>query len=701
MTRYFVTGALTCVAMLSVAQNNVGQPDSISATVNLYEVEIKANPRIVRADRNVILPDHSSIAASANGLDLIGRLGIPRISVNRLTGEIGISGNGKVAVAINGVTGTSAELASIAPCDIIKIEHIDNPGPRYPDIDVLLNVVTRRHTSGGSIAVDMLNAFRKGGEADIDNLSLSYSDGKSQWLYTGQLVRLCRDNWTRDYSETRIGPNGTLEITETGMPSKMEFANVDNCMAYSVADDGRYLFNVKCGVSYNDVPHSEEADRFTLRTTSDDSNITEVYEHMGERSVSPSVDIYGLYRFRNGLNLIGNIVGTFISSRNNHTYNRSESGNNAVIDETSSFIKGRKYSLISEMLCSQQTGVHRFSIGMRHFQSYTDNKYYGDNESVALIHQARTTVYGQYSMVYDQLNLYGSLGAERIHSSQGNIQNSKWIFTPAVAVSWNPLNNLMFRYKVALRGKMPSLAEQSDIVRQIEPGYLRRGNPMLKPYRILEHELSVGWEWRWFSVDLSMPVIHEFKPVMESVVWNDGSFERTYYNQKSFTRIGAEATISIRPWKDHISLSLTPEVNHYRANGIDFNCSSTIHNLRIEAEINWKKWQLSYNTLTGYANYLYGARLMRERNMSMIMAGYKTGRYLLKAGVLDPFVKRYWMETRDMSPLVKSVSRAYSNNPTYLVIQVCVNMNFGKSSGSRKFELENADIDNGLLKGVK
>lgn len=700
MVNQIIAGALMCVALPSAAQFNAELSDSIAGSVELQEIEIKASPRIIRADRNIILPTRSIVEASSNGRDLISRLDIARIIVNPLTGEIGMTGNGKVAITINGVLSSSSELASIPAEDIIRVEHMDNPGPRYPDANILLNIVTRRHNSGMNISADLLNAFKNGGEADIDNLSLTFSHGKSQWSYTGQLMRIKRNNWARDYSETRISPDGTVEITETGKPSEMEISAIENYLTYSLADGNRYLFNAKFGFLVNDVPHSEEADRTTIRTSSLNDAVTEIHEHMGESSCAPSLDLYGQLRLNNGTNLIGNIVGTYINSTNNNLYRQTDQSGD-IIENIASDIKGHKYSIISEFACNRQLDIHKINGGIRHFQSYADNKYSGDVVSKIAIRQAQTTIYGQYSVAIDRINIVASLGASRFYNSQDGASKTSYIFTPSMAVSWMPADGLSLRYRASLQGKMPSLSELSDVGQMIDPDYIRRGNPKLKTFRILDHEISAGWEWRWLSFGISLPMTHEFKPVMESVTFENNTFIRTYFNQKSFTHIGAEATVTVRPWNDFFTLSVTPTIDHYRTHGNDFNCTNTIRNLRIDAEINWKKWQLSYNTLTGYANYMYGSRLMRERNMSMITAGYKTERYTLKIGVLDPFIRKYWMETRDSAPLLSSVSHAYSNRPTYFVMQVGVNLNFGRNTIRHDIGLENSDTDNGLLKGVK
>ncbi len=278
---------------------------------------------------------------------------------------------------------------------------------------------------------------------------------------------------------------------------------------------------------------------------------------------------------------------------------------------------------------------------------------------------------------------------------------TKWLVTPTLAASWTPTRSFVLRYKVSLEGRSPSLAQISDVAQPIDPSYIRCGNPRLNTFSVLDHELNAGWQWRWLSVDLSLPMSREFKPVMEDVVYDDGVFVRTYFNQKSFSHVGAEATVTLRPLGDLFSLSLTPSIDRYACRGNDFSCTRTLRNFRIDAAVTYRGWEVSYNTLTGYANYMSGARLMKERNMSLLMAGYKGAAYSAKIGVLDPFVKTYWMETRDMLPLLSSESRAYSNRPTYFVVQLSLNLSFGRKTHDRSVGLGNSDSDSGLLKATK
>lgn len=71
--------------------------------------------------------------------------------------------NGNVQLRINGVLASSLEVAALSPEDIKRVEYHDNPGLRYGEgIDIVLDYITIKRTSGGNLGVDLshqLNTF--------------------------------------------------------------------------------------------------------------------------------------------------------------------------------------------------------------------------------------------------------------------------------------------------------------------------------------------------------------------------------------------------------------------------------------------------------------------------------------------------------------------------------------------------------------
>lgn len=83
--------------------------------ISLDEITIQARSVIEKGDRKVILPTQNQLKMSSSGIDLLGKLQLPRITVDIMSGEITTSGNGEVQLRINGVRVTYTEISSLSP----------------------------------------------------------------------------------------------------------------------------------------------------------------------------------------------------------------------------------------------------------------------------------------------------------------------------------------------------------------------------------------------------------------------------------------------------------------------------------------------------------------------------------------------------------------------------------------------------------
>ncbi|MDR2949563.1 MAG: carboxypeptidase-like regulatory domain-containing protein [Prevotella sp.] len=158
------------------------------SSINLDEVIIQARSIIVKDDRKVILPSEEQIRMSTDGTDILRKMQLPRIMVDPVSGEISMSGSGTLQLRINGVQVTNAEIASIPPADILRIEYYDDPGARYGKADAVIDYITRRKETGGNINGVFFNG---GGHRRVsldDRLSLKYNYGKSEFSANAMFV---------------------------------------------------------------------------------------------------------------------------------------------------------------------------------------------------------------------------------------------------------------------------------------------------------------------------------------------------------------------------------------------------------------------------------------------------------------------------------------------------------------------------------
>ena len=125
------------------------------ASVALEGVTINGSSQISRPDRKLVFPSERQMKVSTNGVNLLQELMLPRIQVNPMNNEIGISGGGELQIRINGAKADINEIKALRPADIIRIEYHDNPGLRYGNAEIVLDYIVRRPDTGASAPISV------------------------------------------------------------------------------------------------------------------------------------------------------------------------------------------------------------------------------------------------------------------------------------------------------------------------------------------------------------------------------------------------------------------------------------------------------------------------------------------------------------------------------------------------------------------
>ena len=202
------------------ADINVGAISLGTSDVMLKDVTVTANAVIQKPDRKIIIPSDAQIKASNSGVTLLRNLQLSRIIINPISNAITLPGGDAVQLRINGVKVTMAEIVTLQPEDIIRIEYHDEPGMRYDGAAAVIDYITKRKESGGNLSTNLSNTPHKVGYAE-DYFSAKVNHKKSEfgvnahWHY--------RDlKWTRENKETFVFPDKVLERDEKGEPTKVK-----------------------------------------------------------------------------------------------------------------------------------------------------------------------------------------------------------------------------------------------------------------------------------------------------------------------------------------------------------------------------------------------------------------------------------------------------------------------------------------------
>lgn len=662
--------------------------------VRLEGVTITASPVIKRTDRQIILPTEMQTKAASNGLALLKNLQLSRLVVNPIDNSIGLPGGESVQLRINGIEVTQAEITAIRPADVLRIEYIDNPGARYGNVGAVLNYIVKRRESGGNISADLSNGVSDTGYGE-HNLSARYNFNRSELSTTVYWGR--RDlEWTRENYESFRFPDAYQENKELGRPTRIKYDNLNFNLNYSYQENDKQLFNVAFRNSYSDTPHSL-SDR--ISTLYDGETSYSISDRTSSRTNIPSVDIYYQRNLKNKQTIYADVVASYLHSNNERNFLQQSA--DATDTDIRSLTKGEKYSVIGEGIYEKQFNEGKFTGGVKHTQAYLQNTYTGDVDRKVTMNTAETYLFAEYQSKLKALDYTVGIGAMRTYNSQGQQSSEKYIFKPSLSLSYSLNGQWFFRYNGYISGYAPSLAQLNDISQAMDKYQIRRGNPALKSVTFYANTLTASWQSRYVSVELFGRYSYDDKPIMETTYQEDGHFIRITENHKGFHRLNIETAIQVRPYKEYISIKLTPFLNRYISQGNSYTHTHTNIGLRGNLMAMYKNWVLMAEMNTSN-HTLWGETLTKEEKLHTIMAGYNTEKWSIAAGVLNPFTKKYEQEIENLSRQAPYRQLAYSTNlsPMFMV-NVSFNLDFGKKRNGAGRRINNKDTDTGILSGNK
>lgn len=703
MLRQFLMWALICSTSPLVCSQNQTTPtstgcDSIEYSIStrlLEEIVVTASPVINKNDRKIIRPDREMSRTSADGIDLLRRLQLPRITVNPMTNTISVSGGGNVILCINGVESTESQIAAIRPQDIEKIEYHDNPGLRYAGAAVVIDYITCRHDTGGNLSFDSFGAYAKGRWATIDHISGQYNNGRSVWSTNAGYMGQHKDQWLRDYDEVWRYPDSELTRQEVGLPVSVGQSGLESSINYNYQHPSGNLLNVRVGLDINDVPDKEEGDRRAILQTSDMENPLLVTEHTEEHSISPNIGLYYTHRLPGNGGLMFDAQYSYMRSRMLHTYSEDNY-------TESNHVKGDKHTLKFLGMYENRSGSRVWSVGVSGYKSTINNIYHQAIPIKIHIDRSEAALAGEYSDRFGNWGVTGNVMAAYRHMGQYEKNIDKLFLLPSASISYRPSDKWFIRYAASLDYNMPSAAEISDITQQIQAGMVRQGNPELHPFRITTQSANVSFDTELLSAYAWVEHRYEHKPIMESVIFDNGVFVRTYFNQRSFQRLTIGGSVSVRPWKKHLTLTAKPQLTRYFSRGIDYHHCHNILRIGLSVDFSYGNWLAYANIFSGPANYMYGEEIIEEKDMNQIMAGYTRDKWSLHIGVFNAFLKNYWMETRNLSALAPYTSKAHSaRSSSYFAVKFSLSLDFGKGIRHIDMREQRTDNDSGILTGTK
>ena len=665
------------------------------AAVSLDGVTVSASNTSSRSDRKLIFPSDRQVKASTNGMDLLQQLMLPKITVNPMSNEIKVPGNGEVQLRINGVKVELDEIKALLPTDIIRIEFHDNPGLRYRNAEVVLDYIVRRPEMGGNFSVDMsqgVNALW--GEHRVSG---KINHKKSEFGASYRIGPRDFYGMSRDNEEIFHLADGTvLHRKETGDPSHASMFMHNLNLNYSVQDPEKYLFNATFRYWNNHQPHWDY--RGILSNQDNPDDYVDMVDLNSSDNQVPALDLYYQRNLKNDQTLVFNVVGTYNRTSSHRFY--QESRGEELLTDINNRVSGKKYSLIGEAIYEKKlANGNSLSGGVWHTQSFSDNEYRNGHDYETHMDQSASSIYGEFKGKVRKLDYMLGVELARLYYKQEGTDDSDqfYTFNPRFTLQYALPGQSFIRLKGYVGNLSPSLGNLNAVEQVIDSLQLQRGNPRLESY--MSYLLDLNYEYQKGIFYALVNGTYEYVPnaIMDEKYQEGNKIIQTWNNQKNWQRVVGFAMFRVGPIKDILQFSFTGGVNHYISNGNTYSHRYTNWYCNMQASLTWKKFMLMYQMNTNW-NRFWGETLEGGENIQMFMAKYNFKNLSLGIGAFNPFSDNWKVQSENWNQYASSKKTSYIKESSRLfVVSVSYNFSFGRTYKVGQKRLNNSDSDSGVM----
>ena len=318
------------------------------------------------------------------------------------------------------------------------------------------------------------------------------------------------------------------------------------------------------------------------------------------------------------------------------------------------------------------------------------------------MNQSETYLYAEYAGRKNKFSYIGGIGFSRSRAKQtGENDYTSYLFRPKLTLQYDFTDHAFLRLGGELNNNVPSLSDLSAVEQYIDTLQILRGNPLLKPNLNYTTNLMFNWEKGIFGMNFYSNYIYRPNAGMETVLREDDKFIRMNENQKSWQKLNNELTLSGKPLKDYLMVSLTGGVNYFVSNGNDYFHTYTNFYFRVQVMGMYKKFTGIFQLQTAN-NDFYGETMNGGEKIHLFMLSYNAGKCTIGAGIYLPFSSQYTRYSENRNSYMPYNMTAYANDFARMaVLRFRWNFDFGRKVKSENKRTNNSDTDSGIVRSDK
>jgi len=606
-----------------------------AAVQQLQEIVIQA-PKIIRkADMDVYYPSQSAVDNSKNGMQLLGNLMIPTLTVTEALGRIQAAGQ-PVQVRINGRESTIDQVRALLPETIRRVEWIDNPGLRYRGASYVLNFVVTNPTVGGSLQTSARPALNQAWGFYMADAK--FNTGRSQFEIGGNFKLTESIKMHRDYTETFTYPDGTsLTRDETPRGGRLDNSFGGFWASYNYVKPDTTVFMLELSTFQKFSDRFRYDGLLSLSDGMEDILLTDVH---GDKGSTPALSAYWEQHLPGRQLIVVDFNGSFYFGKSYSDYIERLPDASGSLTDIQTLIKDRNQAYAVEADYIKNWKSSRLTAGI----SYTANRNRSVYENLGgqIFHQRQDKVYffAEYFQQIKKVTLTAGLGAQYTdfmfrETGQGS---HSWNMRPQATVTYGMNRNHQFRLSFESWQSAPTLAESNVAPQQLDGFQWRIGNPGLKTSNSYMLTLRYNFNVPRVTGTFGIRAFTSPNAITPLLYWDDDRLVTTYENSRGLQNISffVAPQIDIVPGWLTASGYLQYRAERMRGTGYRLYNHDWSGNLNLML-MHWG-FVLSGQYVRAQHD-LWGEKISWGENLSIINLSYNWKRWQFGAGMIMPFGK--------------------------------------------------------------
>lgn len=650
----------------------------------LQEVTVKASSYVRSKDRLLIYPDKQQVKHSHTGYDLLYRLMIPGVDVDRLNGTVQAFG-GEVSLYIDGRKASYREIQNLRPKDIEKVEYYDVPTGKYINDNAAVNFITRQYRTGGYVAMDAKQTigYLKGDY----NIAAKLAHGNTQYtLFAGYKMAKYegdRENQNEHFVFSEHETDRSANTLASRIKNNQQYVqlNVEN------KSDKRSLL-AKVSVVRDEAPDNYRHSMVRYRDT---GNSQESFRNTDQSGLKPEVELYGYFHLPKDQYLETRLTGSY--AKNKYRYEYNENSFSTLTHTQEDFYEFNADVSYGIQLKHQNS----FTARLMHYHTVSSALYEGNTPSWQHLWMGRTSLLAEYSQKFGKrFSLKVVLGLPSYLYSLHN-DDSEHYLLPYVntRMLYRLADNQQFMVNVYWGNEAPSMETMSKAEQQIDSLRLKRSYPFEKlPNAYLVMAVYSGQFGRLGLQAAANYMGGTNLRIVDYYRENNLIVESLRNNGKAHN-VNAELSAS---WKISDAFRVKGEGTWFYLRYQDTPYRLSSFSFKMQADYYWKDFSFG----------IYGRTRSKVMDSDLICvttpakygisASWSYNGWYIEAGAENPFTKHCDYEyslNADVYGYRKTLSSRINQQTGY--IKVAYSLDFGKKT-SRDSRDVNTNINSAILK---